>query len=70
MTSGSFENVEDQVSQRDVIARKLQQKATTKKGTYDGPGRKGDLGSFSKSSFSEFLRDPGTEWTAKRFVGV
>lgn len=29
--------------------------------TYEGPGRNGDVDSFPKSSFSEFLRDPGTE---------
>ena len=39
--------------------------------TYAGPGRKGDDNSWPKSSFSEFLREPGTEWTEKRLlVGV
>ena len=39
--------------------------------TYAGPGRKGDDNSWPKSSFSEFLREPGTECTEKRLlVGV
>src|SRR5699024_3611730 len=33
------------------------------------PGRKGVIVSWPKSSFSEFLRDPGTEWTEKRLGG-
>lgn len=36
--------------------------------THDGPGRKGEVGSARKSSFSEFRREPGTECPANRSI--
>lgn len=38
---------------------------------YKGPGRTDDEESWKEMSFSsEFLREPGTEWTEKRWVEV
>lgn len=34
--------------------------------TYDGPARKAEADSGKYSSSSEFLREPGTDWTEKR----